>query len=112
MNRINRCGLLYTDKVVIITGGAKGIGSGCARVFVDASAKVMIGDRDSETGQKLASKLSGKGPGACAFECCDVARPNELRELIDATVERFGQLDCLINNVGFHPPQKKIDDFT
>jgi NAD(P)-dependent dehydrogenase (short-subunit alcohol dehydrogenase family) len=40
-----------------------------------------------------------------------VSQPEEIRTLIDATVSQFGRLDCLINNAGYHPPVKRIDDF-
>ena len=111
MNSINRSGLTYTDRVVLITGGSKGIGSGCARVFVDAGAKVMICARNQSPGEALAKELTNIGPGECVFQICDVANPEQVRQLVDDTVKRFGRLDCLINNAGFHPPQQRIDTF-
>ena len=111
MTTMDRSGLVLTDKVVLITGASKGIGSGCARVFVDAGAKVMICARHQTPGVELAQELTDKGPGECVFQVCDVSKPDEVRALIDSTVERFGRLDCLINNAGFHPPQKGIDTF-
>lgn len=108
---INRSGLTFTDRVVIVTGGSRGIGAGCARVFVEAGAKVMICGRDPEAGQSLVKELGNRTPGQCAFQACDVSQPEEIRTLIDATVSQFGRLDCLINNAGYHPPVKRIDDF-
>ena len=108
---INRSGLTLTGKVVIVTGGSRGIGAGCARVFVDAGARVMTCGRDPEAGESLVKELSECTPGECAFEVCDVSRPDEIRALIDSTISRFGRLDCLINNAGYHPPVKRIDDF-
>lgn len=112
MTNINRSGLTFTDKVVLITGGSKGIGAGCARVFVDAGAKVVICARNAETGLAFAKELSEKGPGSCHFQACDVSDPQAVKQLVDLTVEKFGQLDCLLNNAGYHPPHKSIDDFT
>ena len=109
---INQCGLIYTDKVVLITGGSKGIGEGCARVFCGAGAQVVICARGREAGESLAAELTAKGPGKCHFEKCDVSKPGEIKEVVDVTVKRFGRLDCLINNAGYHPPQKAIDDFS
>ena len=43
---------------------------------------------------------------------CDVSKVDEVERLIDATVERYGRIDCLINNAGWHPPHKPIDDFS
>jgi L-fucose dehydrogenase len=104
--------LQYTGRVALITGGSKGIGEGCARVFVDAGAKVMICARGAETGRALAEELSAKGPGTCQFEKCDVSRPDDIVEVVARTVRLHGRLDCLINNAGYHPPHKTIDEFT
>src|SRR5687767_5165189 len=43
---------------------------------------------------------------------CDVSQTEEIRNLINATVERYGRIDCLINNAGWHPPHRPIDDFS
>jgi NAD(P)-dependent dehydrogenase (short-subunit alcohol dehydrogenase family) len=102
----------YQDKVVIVTGGTKGIGEGCVRVFVDAGSKVVFCARDEKAGAALAAELSAKGPGHAHFVRCDVSKVDELRALVDETVERFGRIDCLINNAGWHPPHKPIDDFS
>jgi len=109
---INRCGLVYTDKVALITGGNKGMGAGCARVFVDAGAKVMICGRDKEAGISLAEELTRIGPGECVFERCDVSQPGQIKSIIAKIVERFERLDCLFNNAGYHPPHKPIDEFS
>ena len=108
----NRSGLTFTDRVALITGGSRGIGAGCARVFVDAGAKVMICARQREDGERLATELSEIGPGECTFQCCDVSQHDSICAVIDFTVERFGQLDCLVNNAGYHPPVKRIEQFT
>ena len=108
----NNCDLTYRDKVTLITGGSKGIGEGCARVFCKAGAKVVISARGKEAGESLAVELSAKGPGKCHFEQCDVTRPEDIKELIDNTVKHFSRLDCLINNAGWHPPEHPIDEFS
>lgn len=109
---INRSGMTYTNKVVIVTGGSKGIGEGCARVFVDAGAMVVICARGEKEGQALAAELSAKGPGTCDFIRCDVSKPEQIESMVDTTIEMHGRLDCLINNAGYHPPHKRIGDFT
>ncbi|MBI2842833.1 MAG: SDR family oxidoreductase [Armatimonadetes bacterium] len=111
MVTINRCGLVYPDKVTIITGGSKGIGEGCARVFVDAGAKVVICARGVETGEVLAKELNQSGPGTCEFLPCDVSKKEDIKRLIETTVDHYGRIDCLINNAGYHPSFNFIDDF-
>jgi NAD(P)-dependent dehydrogenase (short-subunit alcohol dehydrogenase family) len=106
----------YADKVVIVTGGSSGIGKGCAREFVRAGARVVVCSNDEEGGAAVARELQdlarAEGRGDALFLYCDVTEEEDVRGLIDATVERFGRLDCLINNAGWHPPHKPIDDFS
>lgn len=102
----------YQDKVVIITGGTKGIGEGCVRVFVEAGAKVVFCARKQEEGNALVNELNSLDKGEAFFVKCDVSKPDEIQNLISRTVEKYGQIDCLINNAGWHPPHKPIDDFS
>jgi NAD(P)-dependent dehydrogenase (short-subunit alcohol dehydrogenase family) len=100
------------DKVTVITGGTRGIGEACARLFVQAGAAVVICARGSHAGEALAAELTAKGPGTCHFERCDVAKPDDIKRLIDTTIELHGRLDSLINNAGQHPDHRPIDDFS
>lgn len=102
----------YTNKVVIVTGGSKGIGEGCVRAFVAAGARVVFCSRTEEDGNSLASKVNMHGPGEAHFVRCDVSQTEEIQHLIETTVARHSQLDCLINNAGWHPPHKSLDDFS
>ena len=102
----------YPDKVVIVTGGTKGIGEGCVRAFVAAGAKVVFCARSRPDGDALAQELGARGPGEADFIPCDVSKVAEVEALVDRTVERHGRLDCLVNNAGWHPPHKPIDAFT
>ena len=102
----------YTDKVVIVTGGSRGIGEGCARVFAEAGAVVVIASRDEGAGEALAAELNARGEGAAHFVACDVTKAADLEHLVAETVRRAGRLDCLINNAGWHPPHRPVDDFS
>lgn len=83
-------------KVAIITGGTSGIGEATVRRFAAEGARVVIAGRNVEKGEALAAEL-----GADAmFQAADVTREADIAALIDATVQRFGQLDCLFNNAG------------
>ncbi|XP_061080083.1 17-beta-hydroxysteroid dehydrogenase 14-like [Conger conger] len=104
--------LRYHDKVVIVTGGSKGIGKGIVHVFVKNGAKVVFCARGVEAGQSLEAELNGTGPGTCLFVPCDVTKDDDVKNLMSVTVERFGGIDCLINNAGWHPPHKAIDETT
>jgi len=97
------------DKVTLITGGSKGIGKGCARVFAAAGAKVVICARGREAGEALAAEITAKGPGTCHFEPCDVSKTEQIQAVIDKTVALHGRLDCLINNAARFAVGKSID---
>ena len=102
----------YAEKVVIVTGGSKGIGEGCVRVFAEAGAKVVFCARNASAGEALAREVSAEGPGEAHFVRGDVSKVDDLRALVEGAARRFGRIDCLINNAGWHPPPKPIDDFT
>lgn len=102
----------YDDKVAIITGGTKGIGAGCVRAFVAAGAKVVFCSQHPGEGDTMAAELTARGPGEARFITCDVADVAQLRRLVDETVNSYGRIDCLINNAGWHPPHRPIDDFS
>jgi L-fucose dehydrogenase len=100
----------FKDRVVIVTGGAKGIGAGCARVFAAEGGTVSILDVDQSGAEALAAELTAKEPGRAMALRCDISRPDDVQAAIEATVARAGRLDCLINNAGAHPPATTIDD--
>lgn len=102
----------YANRVVIITGAARGIGAGCARVFVEAGASVIVSDRREEEGEQAAAELRALGKGDVHFMKTDVTDVGMIQQLIDSTIERHGRLDCLINNAGWHPPHLPIDEFS
>ena len=103
---------MYTDKVVIITGGTQGIGKGCVEAFAGAGAKVVFCAPKPGAGEALAAELTARGPGEASYLACDVSKTFELKNLIESTSNKYGRLDCLINNAGWHPPHKPIDAFS
>lgn len=83
-------------KVAVITGGTSGIGARTAEVFVANGAKVVIAGRRQERGRKLAEKLGQ----AASFVRTDVSIEEDVKAMIEHAVNRFGRLDCLMNNAG------------
>ncbi|XP_062568863.1 17-beta-hydroxysteroid dehydrogenase 14-like [Saccostrea cucullata] len=105
-------GVRYRDKVTIVTGGSAGIGKGCVQVFVKHGAKVVFCSRGEAAGRALESEMKTMGPGEATFIPCDVSKEDQIKNVIDKTVEKYGRIDCLINNAGQHPPKTWIDDFS
>jgi NAD(P)-dependent dehydrogenase (short-subunit alcohol dehydrogenase family) len=103
----------YQDKVTIVTGGTRGIGAGCVRVFVEhGGSNVVFCSRGEAEGRALEAELNAKAEGRALFVRADVSKVEDIRIVIDRTVERFGRIDCLINNAGWHPPHQPIDAFS
>ncbi|XP_063443192.1 17-beta-hydroxysteroid dehydrogenase 14-like [Mytilus trossulus] len=104
--------LRYKDKVALITGGSRGIGKGCVDVFVENGAKVVFCSNDDTEGQHLERNLNSKGPGEALFVNGDVTQDSDIKKIVKKTVEKFGRIDCLINNAGTHPLSHTIDEFS
>ncbi len=98
------------DKVAIVTGSSKGIGEGIARVFHREGAKVVVVCRSVKEGAKMAEEL-GASRGQAIFIKTDLTVEEQIRRMIDQTVEHFGQLDILVNNAGYHI-SKNVEETT
>ena len=92
-----------TDRVVLVTGGTKGIGKGIAGVFARAGANVVVAGRSRETGEAAAADLGG------AYVAADVSRAEDCERMVAETVERFGGVDVLCANAGIFPDTKLAD---
>jgi 3-oxoacyl-[acyl-carrier protein] reductase len=86
----------FTNKVVLVTGGAAGIGKATALRFAEEGAKVVICDVDDANGNE-ALKLLGS---QAAFYKVNVASREEVQQWVDRVVERYGRIDVLVNNAG------------
>lgn len=89
----------FKDKVVIVTGAAKGIGWGVAKVFSQEGAKVVIVDWDEANGEKTAQELIKAGGNSIFIEC-DVSNEDQVKAMIDKTMQVYGRIDVLVNNAG------------
>jgi NAD(P)-dependent dehydrogenase (short-subunit alcohol dehydrogenase family) len=99
------------DRVVLITGGAQGIGRGIAQAVLSAGGSVMIGDLDKEAGQACLDEWQvGK---RAAFRQLDVSRETSVHRWVDAALTRFGRIDGLVNNAGIaHPHQGPLQELS
>src|SRR5271170_3139092 len=85
--------------VVLITGALTGIGRAVALIFAQAGAQLVVSGRRDKEGRELAAELQGLGAEAI-FVRADVRNENEVRDLVDRTVARFGRLDVAVNCAG------------
>jgi NAD(P)-dependent dehydrogenase (short-subunit alcohol dehydrogenase family) len=88
------------DKTVIVTGGNANIGRGIALAFAQEGANVVIAARDADAGARVVAKALEDGAADAVFVKTDVLETEQVKSLVAATLERFGAIDVLVNNVG------------
>src|SRR6201988_1969865 len=91
--------IIMSSSVVLITGALTGIGRAAAVSFAKAGHRVVVSGRKPDAGQALLSELRSLGAEA-EFVQADVRNEDDVRRLVDGTVERFGRLDVAVNNAG------------
>ena len=87
------------DKVAIVTGGARGMGSAESIIFAKEGAKVVITDIRREMGENVAHKITQNG-GIAEFISLDVTSEEQWKSLLVRTISLYGKLDILVNNAG------------
>ena len=87
------------EKVALVTGGSRGIGQGIAKRFIEAGASVMIVSRKPEGCEAAAKEIGGD----IAWKAGNVGRPEDAEACLDATLQRFGAIDVLVNNAAANP---------
>ncbi|HLR44301.1 MAG TPA: SDR family NAD(P)-dependent oxidoreductase [Brevibacterium sp.] len=104
-------GLDLTGRVVVVTGGNRGIGLGMARGLVQAGASVAVWGRSEEANAAAVEELRGLGGDAASF-ACDVADEAEVTRAMAGTLERFGRLDTLFANAGVSAAYGRLHELT
>jgi NAD(P)-dependent dehydrogenase (short-subunit alcohol dehydrogenase family) len=100
-----------SPSVVLITGALSGIGRAAAMSFAKAGHRVVVSGRKEDAGQALVGELRSLGAEA-EFVQADVRKEDDVRRLVDRTVERFGRLDVAVNNAGTEGQVGPITDQT
>jgi NAD(P)-dependent dehydrogenase (short-subunit alcohol dehydrogenase family) len=98
-------------KIAIVTGGSKGIGLGCAHACGRHGASIVIASRGDDAGLAAERELKAEGIDA-VYIPCDVTQHDDIEKMIAATANRFGRIDCVINNAGWHPPAMTIEEIS
>ena len=91
--------LQLKDKVVIVTGGAKGIGAAIVHACAAEGAVPVIVGRDAEAGKELKKELKARG-STCGLITIDLTTPESCAQSVKDTLKNFGRIDALVNNAG------------
>jgi len=90
----------FTNKVVLITGGAQGIGKTTAREFSKAGANLILVDINQEINERVKEELEDVGKGRVIAIKADVGNPIDVKKMVDKSMESYGKIDILFNNAG------------
>jgi len=99
---------LLAGKVILVTGGADGIGRECALAYAREGAHVVIADINSDKAGQTAADLAQEGLAIA----CDVGDPASVERAVEASVKRFAKLDAVHNNAGLSSPSKPLHETT
>jgi len=96
----------FSNKIVIVTGGSRGIGKATAKLFVKEGANVTITARDETRLQTSAKELNVIGIAG------DIRKNQDVENVVNKTVEKFGKIDILVNNAGIFPQVKPLHEIS
>ncbi|MBC8253806.1 MAG: SDR family oxidoreductase [Ardenticatenia bacterium] len=96
------------DEVAIITGSGSGIGRGIARILADEGAKIVVVDWDNDGGEKSAAAIRQVG-GNAVFIRCDVSEEDQVKAMVQTTLNQCGRVDILVNNAGIGMFRSALD---
>ena len=96
----------FQDRVVIVTGGASGLGEAMAQAFAAEGGRVAVADIREEGAQKVAEAAAGEARGYA----CDVSDPEAVRQLFDAVASDLGDVEVLVNNAGIARRNQETQD--
>ena len=101
--------LSFTDKIVLVTGGSRGIGESIALAFADAGADIILASRKIEGLEKVAEKIRAMGRKVLCVPT-HAKKQEDLQNLVDKSMAEFGRLDVLVNNAATNPAMGDIVD--
>jgi NAD(P)-dependent dehydrogenase (short-subunit alcohol dehydrogenase family) len=94
----------FAGKVALVTGASSGLGEATALQFAQEGAKVVVVARRADQGTRVVQRIEAAGSEAL-FVQADVSRAGDAERMVAATLERFGRLDCAVNNAGIAGPR-------
>jgi NAD(P)-dependent dehydrogenase (short-subunit alcohol dehydrogenase family) len=99
----------FEGKVVVVTGAGAGIGRATAQAFAEQGARLLVADIDAKAAEETVLRI-GQSEDRASFARCDVTREADAEMLVKTAVERYGRLDCAVNNAGIEGEQALTAD--
>lgn len=96
-----------SDKAAIVTGGGMGMGAATAELFAQHGASVLVADWDEKRGAATVQRITDSG-GKASFVRADVSNAGDVRGVVDTAVERYGRVDCAVNNAAVAPDNSPV----
>lgn len=98
----------FTNKVVLITGAARGIGEAAAKIFAQKGAAVVIVDLDEAAANKVSQAIVQAG-GKCQAIGADITDKAQVAQMVEQIIDEYGRIDVLVNNAGIFIPKDFLD---
>src|SRR5260370_17705359 len=95
--------LRLENKIIVITGGAKGIGAAIARACAQEGAIPVVIDRDADAGRKIEQELTAEGTKG-KWISAELSEPDACRQVVAAIVQQYGRINGLVNNPDSNDP--------
>src|SRR3712207_1076248 len=102
--------LMLQGKVALVTGARQGLGRALALACAKEGANLVISSRNADSLEPVAEEARASGVEVLAVPA-DVSRSEDVQKLVDATAERFGKIDVLVNNAGLLGPRVRIEEY-
>ncbi|GAB4556389.1 MAG: SDR family oxidoreductase [Rhizobacter sp.] len=94
----------FAGQVALVTGASSGLGEATAWRFAQEGAKVVVAARRADQGARVVQRIEAAG-GEALFVQADVSRASDVERMVASTLDRFGRLDCAVNNAGIAGPR-------
>ncbi len=101
-----------TDKVILVTGGSRGLGFAMCRAFAEAGATVIISSRKQEACERAAQLIERETGRACLPMACHVGDWAACDDLVEAIYKKYDRIDVLVNNAGMSPRYESLSSVT
>ena len=101
-----------TGKVIVVTGGSRGLGFQMCKAFAEAGASIVVSSRKQDSCEEAAAAIRAETGAQCLAVACHVGDWDACDALVEASWNHFGRIDVLVNNAGMSPLYKSLSSVT